>query len=76
MIDLSQKKPETENIIKLIGGRDSGSSSGSFRACEKFYPSVECGPISINKAKSQLDFEPTTLESALRQSIKFLLDID
>ena len=31
--------------------------------CQNFLPSVECGPISITRARTQLDFNPTPLVS-------------
>ena len=33
---------------------------GSYE-CHNFLPSVDCGPISISKAKTQLGFKPTPL---------------
>ena len=40
----------------------------------KFFPSVNCGPIRIAKAKAGLAFVPTTLQDALAISIKFALE--
>ena len=39
--------------------------------CHKFYPSVDCGPISIEKGRSLLDFNPTPLDEVVEKSVKF-----
>ena len=41
-------------------GKEIAHFKGSYE-CHNFLPSVECGPISISKAKTQLDFKPTPL---------------
>lgn len=42
--------------------------------CRKFFPSVNCGPISCARAKSDLDFVPTPLNKALAESVTFSLE--
>lgn len=41
--------------------------------CMKFFPSVNCGPISIKKAQDQLGFSPTSLAAVLSETVKFCL---
>lgn len=42
------------------------TKSGKF-----FYPSVECGPISNEKAKKLLNFESTDFEQAIKETVQF-----
>jgi nucleoside-diphosphate-sugar epimerase len=41
------------------------------KAGKFFYPSVECGPLNISKAKTQLGFVPSKLDDALRETCEF-----
>jgi len=38
-----------------------------------FYPSVECGPLNINKAKRKLNWSPSPLESAIAKTNSFFI---
>ena len=40
--------------------------------CNKFYPSVDCGPISVERLKDLLPgFSPISLNEALQKSVSF-----
>lgn len=36
-----------------------------------FYPSVECGPISNQKAKKILKFKPSKIDEAIKKTVDF-----
>ena len=38
-----------------------------------FYPSVDCGELSIEKAQKMLDWKPSKLEDALNDTTQFFL---
>jgi len=41
-----------------------------------FYPSVDCGMIDISKAKQEIEWKPTSLEQAVRETYEFFQDAD
>ena len=62
------------NITKYTESK--GDSDDNSKDCEGFYPSVDCGPISISKATRELKFKPTPLVDAIKESIKFNISVD
>lgn len=38
-----------------------------------FYPSVDCGPVSIEKAQKFLEWKPTALKKALEETSSFFI---
>ena len=41
-----------------------------------FYPSVDCGPINNLKAKSILNFQPSSIEEAIQKTVDFYLNAE
>ena len=39
-----------------------------------FYPSVDCGPLNINKAKRKLGWNPTSIDEAIAKTNNFFVN--
>jgi len=39
-----------------------------------FWPSVDCGILDCSKAKSQLNFMPTPIDQAIKESVEFFMN--
>ena len=61
-------------ITKYKEAKDDEESDS--KDCEGFYPSVDCGPVSIKKAVQVLKFRPTPLADAIKESITFNISVD
>ena len=64
-------QPSENQNAEGSASSSSSSSSGPANRAIKFYPSVDCGPISISKAREGIGFVPSNLAEALRASVEF-----
>ena len=76
LLDHLEIKSGKKNITTLVESNGKDESDSSSDDCETFYPSVECGPISIRKATKELKFRPTELTEVIKECIKFNTSVD
>ena len=74
-----EETPSLKEFLELVG-----ECAGAGRPLEiarvvepdTFYPSVNCGPVAIDRAKKSLGFEPTSLKEAVRKTVAFFEKVD
>lgn len=67
----SDSSSASSSSDELAGNGMGGYKVERAKRAIKFYPSVDCGPISVAKAKEEIGFNPTPLEEAIRASVEF-----
>ena len=74
-----EETPSLKGFIELIGDCANVASPLNLAHVvepDTFYPSVNCGPVSIDRAKKSLGFKPTSLKEAVRKTVAFFEKVD